>query len=86
MMSNIKNDPVLADPEDPHRPVAVDTGLIKPTVPWWMNYNPAYSAVLSEQIWRQAEANITQKNMTPEQATEEAVGRIKTIFERFKIV
>jgi hypothetical protein len=24
--------------------------------------------------------------MTPEQATEEAVGRIKTIFERFKIV
>jgi hypothetical protein len=34
----------------------------------------------------QAEANITQKNTTPEQAAEEAVGRIKTIFERFKIV
>jgi ABC-type glycerol-3-phosphate transport system substrate-binding protein len=63
-----------------------DTGLIKPTISWWMNYNPAYSAVLSEQIWSQAEANITQKNMTPEQAAEEAVGRIKTIFERFKIV
>jgi multiple sugar transport system substrate-binding protein len=44
------------------------------------------SAVLSEQIWSQAGANITQKNMTPEQAAEEAVGRIKTIFERFKIV
>jgi multiple sugar transport system substrate-binding protein len=86
MMSNIKSDPYWQDPADPHRHVAVDTGLIKPTISWWMNYNPAYSAVLSEQIWSQAEANITQKNMTPEQATEEAVGRIKTIFERFKIV
>ena len=85
MMSNIKSDPFWQDPKDPHRPVAVETGLIKPTIPWWMTYNPAYSAVLSEQIWSQAEANITQKNMTPEQAMEEAVGRIKTIFERFQI-
>jgi multiple sugar transport system substrate-binding protein len=86
MMANIKSDPYWQDPADPHRPVAVDTGLIRPTISWWMNYNPAYSAVLSEQIWSQAEANITQKNMTPAQAAEEATGRIKTIFERFKIV
>jgi len=86
MMSNITSDPYWQDPSDPHRHVAVDTGLIKPTISWWMNFNPAYSAVLSEQIWSQAEANITQKNATPEQATEEAVGRIKAIFERFKIV
>lgn len=85
MMSIVKKDPYWLDPKDPHRQVAVDTGLVKPTIPWWMNYNPAYSAVLSEQIWSQAEANITQKNMTPEQAMEEAVGRIKTIFERFQV-
>jgi multiple sugar transport system substrate-binding protein len=85
MMSNVKNDPWWTDPKDPHRRVAVEAGLVKPTIPWWMSYNPAYSAVLSEQIWSQAEANITQKNMTPEQATEEAVKRIKTIFERFQI-
>ncbi|MDR3534758.1 MAG: ABC transporter substrate-binding protein [Rhodopila sp.] len=84
-MSIIKNDPYWQDPSDPHRPIAVQAGLIKPTMPWWMTYNPAYSAVLSEQIWSQAEANITQKNMTPEQATEEASGRIKAIFERFQI-
>ena len=85
MPSIIKSDPYWQDPKDPHRPVAVDTGLIKPTLPWWWNYNPAYSAVMSEQVWMQAEANITQKNMTPEQAMEEAAGRIKTIFERFQI-
>lgn len=85
MMSTIKNDAYWTDPKDPHRPIAVEAGLVKPSIPWWMNYNPAYSAVLSEQVWSQAEANITQKNMTPEQATDEAVGRIKTLFERFQI-
>ena len=46
MMSNVKSDPWWQDPADPHRRVAVEAGLIKPTVSWWMNYNPAYSAVL----------------------------------------
>jgi multiple sugar transport system substrate-binding protein len=85
MMSNIKSDPYWTDPKDPHRPVAVEAGLIQPTVPWWMSYNPAYSAVLSEQIWPQAEANITQKNMTVEQATDEAAARMKVLFEKFQI-
>jgi hypothetical protein len=40
--------------------------------------------VLSEQIWPQAEANITQHNMTPEQATEGAVKRIKQLFEQYQ--
>src|SRR3984885_9121955 len=84
MASIVKNDPYWTDSKDPHRPVAVDMGLIKPTVPWWMSYNPAYSAVLSEQIWPQAEANITQRNMTPEQATEDAAKRIKQLFEQYQ--
>lgn len=85
MRSIIQNDPYWEDPKDPHRHVAVEAGLIRPTITWWMAYNPAYAAVLSEQIWNQATANITQKNMTPEQATDEATARIKTIFERFQI-
>ena len=84
MTSIVKNDPYWTDPKDPHRPVAVDMGLIKPTVPWWMSYNPAYSGVMSEQVWAQAEANITQNNMTPEQATEEATKRIKQLFEQYQ--
>ncbi len=84
MNSIVKNDPYWTDPKDPHRPVAVDMGLIKPTVPWWMVYNPAYSGVMSEQVWAQAEANITQNNMTPEQATEEAAKRIKQLFEQYQ--
>lgn len=85
MMRNIKKDPYWTDPKDPHRPVAVDTGLVKLTIPHWMNYNPAYAQVLSEQIWSQAEANITRKNMRGDQATDEAAARMKAIFENFKI-
>ncbi|MEI7711558.1 MAG: ABC transporter substrate-binding protein [Rhodospirillales bacterium] len=85
MPSIVANDPWWTDPKDPHRPVAVKTGLVNPTIPWWMNYNPAYSAVLSEQIWNQAIANVLQKNMTVDQSLDEAVGRVKTIFERYKL-
>ena len=85
MMRNIKEDPYWTDPNDPHRPVAVQTGLVLPTIPYWMCYNPAYAQVLSEQLWSQAEANITQKNMSVEQATDEAAARMKVIFENFKI-
>ena len=86
MMSNVRNDPYWTDPKDPHRPVAVQTGLVRPTIPYWMTYNPAYAQVLSEQVWIQAEANITQKGMSIEQATDEAAARMKAIFENFRIV
>lgn len=85
MMWSIKNDPYWTDPKDPHRPLAVETGLIKPTIPYWMAYNPAYAQVVSEQLWMQAEANITQKGMSVEQATDEVAARMKVIFEKFQI-
>jgi multiple sugar transport system substrate-binding protein len=85
MMKNIKDDPYWTDPNDPHRPIAVQAGLIEPTLPNWMNKNPAYAQVLSEQIWSQAEANVTQKNMSVNQAVDEAAARMKVIFGKFQI-
>lgn len=85
MPENTKTDPYWLDPSDPHRAVGVRNGLLSPSMPWFMVYNPAYSQVLSEQIWPQAEANITQRNMTPEQAYDEAAKRIKSIFQKFEI-
>lgn len=85
MDSNIKNDPYWLDPTDPHRGVAVINGLRSPSMPWWMAFNPAYGQVLSEQVWPQAEANITQRKMTPEQAFEEAAKRVKLLFSRYQI-
>jgi multiple sugar transport system substrate-binding protein len=85
MASNLKHDPFWTDPNDPHVPVATKQGLVTPTMPSWQSYNPAYAQVISEEIWPQAEAMVTQKNMTPEQAVDEAIKRIKTVFEKYRI-
>lgn len=47
--------------------------------------SPAYVQVVSEQIWPTAEAAVARKNMTPEQAVDEAIKRIQIIVERDKI-
>ena len=85
MPSNLKLDPYWTDPSDPHVPIATRQGLVTPTIPSWQIYNPAYANVISEEVWPQAEAMVTQKNMSPEQAVDEAIKRIKTIFEKYKI-
>ena len=83
MPAALKDDPYWLDPSDPHRPVAAKYGLILPVIAPWQTYTPAYAQVASEQIWAGAEANITQKNMTPEQAAEAAIKRIKEVFAQF---
>ncbi|MEJ0020864.1 MAG: hypothetical protein WDN25_30800 [Acetobacteraceae bacterium] len=85
MPSMTRADPWWTDPSDPHRPVATRQGLVTPTMPWWQTFNPAYAQVISEQLWTQAEARVTQYGATPEQAADEAIMRIKVIFERYEI-
>ncbi len=85
MPSVLTTDPYWLDPADPHRPVAAKFGLQLPTTAWWWTYTPAYQQVLAEQIWPAAEANITQKNMTPDQAADLAIKRIKDIFALFPL-
>jgi multiple sugar transport system substrate-binding protein len=85
MPSIIKNDPYWLDPGDPHVPLATRQGLDLPTIPAWQVYNPAYAQVISEQVWPMAEAAVTQKNLSPEQAVDEAIKRIKIIFERYVV-
>jgi len=85
MPSIIKNDAWWLDPSDPHRPGAIRQGLDSPTIPWWQVYNPAYAQAASEQVWPQAEANVTQNGMTPEQAVDVAIKRIKVLFDKYEI-
>jgi multiple sugar transport system substrate-binding protein len=85
MPSIVRDDPYWLDPNDPHVPLATRQGLELPTIPAWQVYNPAYAQVIPEQVWPLAEAAVTQKNLTPEQAVDEANKRIKIIFERYVV-
>ena len=83
MPAALKDDPYWLDPADPHRPVAAKYALILPAIPQYQTFTPAYAQMISEQLWAGAEANITQKGMTPDQATEIVVKRAKEIFGQF---
>ena len=46
--------------------------------------HPAYSQVYAENVYGKAMARIIVDKWTPEQATDEAIGRIKTIFAQYR--
>lgn len=46
--------------------------------------NPAYSQVLAENVWGKALNKVITEEISPEQATDEAIARIKTIFAQWQ--
>jgi len=80
---SIYKDPYWTNPEDPHT-WAVTKTLTKSKIrPIYPNLSPAYSIVLKENIWGQSLEKIVLKNISPEQAADEAIARIKEIFEEW---
>ena len=46
--------------------------------------HPAYSQVLAENLWGKALTQVTANQVNPEQAADEAIARIQTIFEQWQ--
>jgi len=72
------------DPADPHTSAASKALLQGQTRLFYYVQNPAYSSVLDENIWGKALSRIVDEAVTPEQAADEAIDRIKTIFEQWQ--
>ncbi len=81
----VKTDPFWLDPKDPHRPVYVREGLLKPTIPAFHVFNPGFGVVNAEQVWGQAEADIIRNGMTPQAATDKAFKRVDAILANYPI-
>jgi len=84
MPSIVKNDSWWMD--DPHRKAYATQVLLRPTVPVFWAYNPAYAQVQNEHVWQTAWADIIQAGMPPQQAAEKAFKRIEDIFAKYPIV
>lgn len=72
------------NPQDPYITTAITiltTGKtrLSPTVK-----HPAYSQVLAENLWGKALTQVTANQVNPEQAADEAIARIQTIFEQWQ--
>jgi multiple sugar transport system substrate-binding protein len=70
--------PFWQDSKDPHRTAAANQ-LGQPVAPSYPNLNPKYGQVEEEAIWEKAVNRIVVDGLTPEQAADEAIARIKQI-------
>jgi multiple sugar transport system substrate-binding protein len=85
MPSIVKKDPWWLDPKDPHRVAYTTQVLLKPTLPNFWVFNPAYARVENEHVWQAAWADIIRNGTTPEAAADKAFKRIKEIFAEYPI-
>ncbi|VEP18505.1 ABC transporter substrate-binding protein [Hyella patelloides LEGE 07179] len=77
-------DPYWTNPNDPHTSEVTKTLTKSKIRPIYPTNSPAYSIVLKENIWGQSLENIVLNNVTPEQAADKAIARIKEIFAEWE--
>ena len=85
MPSIAKSDPWWLDPKDPHRVAYTTQLLLRPTVPDFFSFNPAYARVENEHVWQAAWADIVRNGMTPDAAADKAFKRIEQLFAEYPI-
>jgi multiple sugar transport system substrate-binding protein len=73
--------PFWQDPKDPHRTAAASQ-LRQPVAPSYPNLNPKYGQVDEEAVWEEAVHRIVADGLTPEQAADEAIARVKQIMAK----
>ncbi|MGB3494518.1 MAG: ABC transporter substrate-binding protein [Elainellaceae cyanobacterium] len=71
--------PFWNKPDDPHSSVALAQyqGNARPS---YQVFAPAYSQVLQDNVWANAILRVIEEDVTPEQAADEAIAQIKSIF------
>lgn len=81
-MPKLLEAPYYKDSQDPH--ILTATKQFQNTRSFYTAQNPAYSEVGAQQIWGKAIKSVAQDTATPEQATDNAIAQIKSIFTQWK--
>jgi multiple sugar transport system substrate-binding protein len=85
MPSIVKEDPWWLDPADPHRVAYTTQALLRPTLPVFWVFNPAYAHVQNEHVWQTAWADIMQQGTKPQEAADKAFQRVEEMFAKYPI-
>ncbi|MEH2392639.1 MAG: hypothetical protein V7K21_13630 [Nostoc sp.] len=83
-MKPVWKDLFWTNPADPHLSTATQTLTKGLTRPFCIVQNPAYSLVLEENVWSKALNRIVVNSISPEQAADTAIERIKQIFDEWQ--
>ena len=84
VLEPVWQDPFWTDPTDPHISTAAKTLINSQTRLYYSAQNPAYSRVFEEHIWGKALNQIVVNRVSPEQAADRAIERIKIIFDQWQ--
>ena len=71
--------------EDPHRTAYLEQTVLKPTIPIYEAYNPAFAQVGKEEALMAAAFDIINNGMAPEAAIDKAFRRAEEIFAKYPI-
>jgi multiple sugar transport system substrate-binding protein len=80
----VLNDPFWGRSKDPHIATMIHVLTQELTRPTATAYHPAYSAVVSERVWTKAIHRILVDRISVEQASDEAIARVKQIFRQWQ--
>jgi multiple sugar transport system substrate-binding protein len=82
--SIVREDPWWTDTgTDPHRLPYVTEAVLKPTVPAYNGFNPAWGQVNAEQLWGVAHAEVIKDGAAPAAAVDKAFRRAEEIFAKY---
>ena len=77
-MPKLLDAPFWLDPSDPHRMAAVMQIATRP-MPYYTGWDWRYDLVFAENVWAKAVHRVAAEGISPEQAVDEAIARIKQI-------
>ena len=84
VLTSAWEDPFWKNSKDPYLSAAINIFLNRETRPFYFVQNPAYSLVLKDNVWGKALNRIVVDKISSEQAADEAIARIKQIFDQWQ--
>jgi multiple sugar transport system substrate-binding protein len=85
VMPSLAKSPFWQDPKDPHLRGYVQQGLLGPTIPDPLVFNPAMAEVRNQHVWSLAMIDVAREGVKPEVAIDKAFKRIGEMFAKYPV-
>ena len=85
VMPELAKSPFWQNPKDPHLRGYVQRGLLEPTVPDPLVFNPGMSEVRNQHIWGLAMIDVAREGAKPEVAIDKAFKRMEGFFGKYQM-
>jgi multiple sugar transport system substrate-binding protein len=85
VMPELAKSPFWQNPKDPHLRGYVQLGLLDPTIPDPLVFNPAMAEVRNQHVWSLAMIDVAKEGVKPDVAIDKAFKRIQETFAKYPI-